>query len=422
MNPTTAACFVALSLALTLETTASVRRGRPLAAALAAVVAVAGLLVLANGFAGLHWPIDSTIFASKLAANPGHPSRMAPNTALCFVLIGLAALSIGRGTEPAVIAGQILSVLGASIALFAVTGHLYAVTQFYAVPAFIPMALHAACAMLSLAGAMTFMTADRGLFAPIFDPGTAGQSSRALLPAAFLVPLGLGLIWLWGERRGAFSEETGVAVMVVITAFLLALLIWWNSRKILALDRRRAVAEAELLRIATHDHLTGLPNRAFFMERLTARLSLNRRRWDGCFAVLYMDLDGFKLVNDRLGHDAGDQLLRQVADHLRRCARDDDLVARLGGDEFTMLLERVDNPRDAGTVAARIVNGMPRDYGPPGSTVPIGISLGIVVAELRHLTADALLNEADHALYAPKRGGKGRFEFFSAGPAETIPD
>jgi diguanylate cyclase (GGDEF)-like protein len=190
-------------------------------------------------------------------------------------------------------------------------------------------------------------------------------------------------------------------------------LIWCTARLLLAADMRRRKAEADLARMARHDFLTGLANRGHFMDRLLARMA-SRRREDGSFAIIYMDLDGFKQVNDRLGHAAGDQLLREVAEHVRRCGREGrDVAARLGGDEFAMLVDQITSDDDATLIAKRIVEGMPPHFGPPDRLVPVGMSVGIVVADVRHQTPEALLNDADQALYAAKRGGKGRFTLYT---------
>jgi len=210
-----------------------------------------------------------------------------------------------------------------------------------------------------------------------------------------------------------YGSDTGVAIMVTVNVLMLTAFIGWNCRLLLAVDRKRIKAEAEILRMAMHDYLTGLPNRALFMEYLTSRLASYHRHSSDMFAVFYADLDGFKQVNDRLGHEAGDDLLKRVADHLRRCMRSEDMVARLGGDEFSILLERVASASEAEVVAARIVEGMPNCCGDGDVQVPVGISIGMVLVE-GHLTPEALLRDADRALCGVKESGKGRFEFHPA--------
>ncbi|HEV2812750.1 MAG TPA: diguanylate cyclase [Solirubrobacteraceae bacterium] len=167
-----------------------------------------------------------------------------------------------------------------------------------------------------------------------------------------------------------------------------------------ATERKRI--EAALAHRALHDELTGLPNRALFFDRL--RLSLSRlRRTQTCLAVLFLDLDGFKGVNDAFGHAAGDQFLVEVAHRLRGVLRGGDTAARLGGDEFVVLCEDVAGITEARGIAERVV-----------SEVPGGVSVGVALAVDGTEDAEALIRTADAAMYVVKRSGGGRFEV--AGP------
>ena len=412
MNPTTAMGFIALSLGLLLRRVAAPLSSH-IATVLIALTAALGAAKLFDVVTGSRFQIDAILFASKLTHGDTRPSRIAPNAALCFLLISTALLIIPGRSQGSAIAAQLLALAASLVSIFAVAGYIYGVGAFYIVPAFFPMAIHAAIGFLCLAAVVFIQTAERGLMVPLSDPGPAGRTSRALLPAAVAIPLGLGWLRQTGEQAGLYTIEIGVALMVMATVLILTMLIWWNAKVLLAADSRRRSAEARLARMATHDYLTSLPNRGHFMERLMARMSGGRLRAEDSFAIIYMDLDGFKQVNDRLGHAAGDQLLRQVAAYLKaQVRRKDDLVARLGGDEFAMLLDRIASSHDAASVAERIVSEMPSRFGPADNEVPIGISLGIVVADIHHQTPEALLNDADLALYDAKRGGKGRFSVY----------
>ena len=412
MNPATAVAFLLISTGLIVR----FRGGRVANTAGTILIAAAGLigvLKLADLILGTHFNIDTSFFASQLTTGYARPSRIAPNTAGCFVLISAAVLLMGRRSKRDVVALQAMAFVAALIAVFTMVGHLYGVAAFYVVAALHPMALHAAIAFLSLAAFILLETADRGLVARISDRGPAGRSSRALLPAAVIIPVALGWLRQEGETAGLYSQQIGVAVMVMLTMLSMAVLIWHNAGWLLASDKLRRLAEAEVAHMARHDFLTGLPNRAQFMDRLMTRLVPRRRRGDASFAIVTMDLDGFKQVNDQLGHAAGDDLLRETALFLKGCVyRQDDLVARLGGDEFAMLLDRINSADEAAVVAARIVTNMPRRFGPEGQEVNIGISVGIVIADIHHETPEALLSEADQALYHAKRTGKGRFSLF----------
>mgnify|MGYP001806823793 CR=1 FL=1 len=174
---------------------------------------------------------------------------------------------------------------------------------------------------------------------------------------------------------------------------------------------QRAIDRAAWL--AAHDPLTGLPNRALFRERLTASLASARR--DGsAVAVLCLDLDHFKEVNDTLGHAAGDQLLRQVATRLAGCLRETDTLARLGGDEFAVVQTQAHQPRDAERVAARLIDVLTTPFDLDGHTVVIGTSIGIALSLDGRSDQSRMLQEADLALYQVKAEGRSAFRFHEA--------
>jgi diguanylate cyclase (GGDEF)-like protein/PAS domain S-box-containing protein len=175
-------------------------------------------------------------------------------------------------------------------------------------------------------------------------------------------------------------------------------------------ERKRA--EAEMLRMARFDGLTGLANRGLFVEALEREIA-RARRTDRRFAVLYLDLDYFKDVNDTLGHPVGDLLLQGVADRLRACARDTDVVARFGGDEFAILQTELRDPTEASVLADRILATVALPFRLEGNEVRTGASIGITVYEPEDATVDALLAHADIALYQAKSQGRGTFRFFT---------
>ena len=167
------------------------------------------------------------------------------------------------------------------------------------------------------------------------------------------------------------------------------------------------LAEARIQHVAHHDSLTGLPNRLLFNDRLAQSIRLARRD-SRKFALLFLDLDKFKQVNDEFGHDAGDELLQQVAARIRDELRDSDTVARVGGDEFTVILPDVARPEDAEIVARKIVAALsaPIRLERKGRSVEIGSSIGVALYPSDAADADALVSAADAAMYEAKQAGR----------------
>jgi diguanylate cyclase len=175
----------------------------------------------------------------------------------------------------------------------------------------------------------------------------------------------------------------------------------------------------EIQRLAFHDGLTGLPNRISFLDLLDR--AIVRAGAEGqLFALLYLDLDRFKPVNDALGHAAGDQLLIAVAERLRAAVRKTDTVARLGGDEFAVLLTDVEHPEvAAAALAGKLVDRISQPYMLNRRRIEIGASVGISVYPGDGATADALLSHADAAMYAAKAHGRQQFRFFDPASASA---
>ena len=392
------------------------RKSHPLTMALA-VAALAGggavgLLKLLDLLAGTHLGIDSWLFADQLATQMNAPSQMASNTAICLIICA-AAIGLARvGGERQAGAAQILAVMASTPPFLALLGALYGVSTFYAQSPFTGMALVTAASILPLAGHVQLTTRHSALMAPIFDDGPGGRTARLLIPVGVLAPIAIGWLEGAGGRTHLYPEQKGDALAAVADVIVFTGLVWWNARALRGADQSRRLAEERLAHAATHDFLTGLANREQFGRQLDARLAAFQRRPMERFGVVYLDLDGFKQVNDRLGHEAGDELLRQVAGILKGCLRAEDLVGRLGGDEFTILLDRIAGPDDFDEVAARILAGVPRAVGPSDQRIPMGVSLGFVCARLRHEVADDLLKEADEALFAAKKAGKGQAWMF----------
>ncbi len=177
---------------------------------------------------------------------------------------------------------------------------------------------------------------------------------------------------------------------------------------------QRKQAEKSLKHTASHDGLTGLPNRGVFLDLLNHAIACNKRKPDLAFAILFLDLDRFKVVNDSLGHQAGDVLLKLIAAELSAIVRGKDTVARFGGDEFVILIEDLDSNDEAFEIAQRITEFLKEPFIINNQSVFTGTSIGILFSDKRYDNADTMLRDADTAMYHAKDSGKGRYEVFDA--------
>jgi diguanylate cyclase (GGDEF)-like protein len=232
-----------------------------------------------------------------------------------------------------------------------------------------------------------------GLFHAAFAQAMAGEAPESVEGLVH------GAVWLWVKAYAAPGGGISVFFRDVTRARLA--------------DEERLRADERIRHMAAHDALTGLPNRVRFAERLRGSL----RSTAGRLAVLCLDLDRFKQVNDRLGHPAGDALLQAVAARLRAELRGEDTVARFGGDEFGIVLASAgrsggDAEAHAEAVATRIVAALSAPYTLGAERAEIGTSIGITLAGGRDASPEALLEEADIALYCAKRAGRGRHAVF----------
>jgi len=176
------------------------------------------------------------------------------------------------------------------------------------------------------------------------------------------------------------------------------------------ITRNRAL-EAELVHLAHHDSLTGLPNRSHFEQRFDEKLKqMNRAKRRAALCIL--DLDHFKDINDSLGHDAGDMVLKEISERLRRTIRKSDLMGRLGGDEFAVVLTNARDIEDASTAVRRMLDAVSRPFAVKGHDVPISLSAGVAIFPADGRTFGELMADADVAVYRAKRAGRGRTVFF----------
>ena len=236
------------------------------------------------------------------------------------------------------------------------------------------------------------------------EPGDAEALRRLLASPQVGGPVARGLTW---RARRADGTTTLVETLVTdLRADPGVRGVVTHSRDV---SERRAL-EDQLAHQAFHDALTALPNRALFRDRVDHAIARAMRRGTRV-DVVFLDLDGFKTVNDSLGHDAGDQVLLAAAERLRRGLRDGDTAARLGGDEFGVLLEECASEEAAADIAARITSAFAAPFIVRGREVVATASVGLATASMGD-TSDVVLRNADAAMYVAKRNGRGRLERF----------
>ena len=246
--------------------------------------------------------------------------------------------------------------------------------------------------------------------------------ARNLLPYAPLsIAAGLAL---WLEVRGHSLDLFSAALLVLIVALVLVRqVLSLNEVAVLSRQLEESVRslrtrEQQLSYQAFHDPLTGLANRALFRDRLEHALELARRSTRR-LAVLYLDLDEFKAVNDNHGHDAGDRLLMVVAERIKSCVRPGDTTARLGGDEFAVVLSDFEDVDDAVIVAERVIEAFRQPFS-IGMVVPMGLSAGVVIWQDSSQGAEELLRDADAAMYTAKSRGGSQYALFAPGERPAL--
>ncbi len=207
-------------------------------------------------------------------------------------------------------------------------------------------------------------------------------------------------------------QVAGIVLALLATLYLFLLLVIRKADRIIARqEHERAAKEGQFRHQAYHDALTGLPNRAYFSERLGETIALAQRTDQTC-ALMFVDLDRFKIVNDSLGHEAGDSLLKVVAARVQACLRESDLLFRMGGDEFAIILPQIASPEDAAFVARRVQEAVAAPATVHEHELAVGATIGIAVYPGDGDSAEALLKNADAAMYSAKESGRGSHAFY----------
>lgn len=419
MNPMTAVAFVlcGFSLALLRESRLTPPR-RHTAQMLGLIVVLIGLTKIVDMAGGGSLGVDRLVFRGAIEARSGVGlGGMAPNTALNFVLFGLALIYFGGQSKLSHRLSQACSTLGTILAMLPLIGYLYKADMLRGFGSMIPMALHTAVCFIVLGTGLLIAPGTQAIkLVSRADQG--GRMVRQLFPVIVLTVVALGYLRLAGQRAGWYETEMGAALMVASTIVALATLLWWNAGTISNSDRRRLAIEGALqlsesaLRAANEalalqvrrDSLTGLSNRMALDEELN-RATLNLQRYeDEIFSVLMLDVDYFKRYNDTFGHLAGDEVLREIATILQTTCRATDIVGRYGGEEFMIVLPRTAKA-GAREIGERLRATIEAHVWP---NAPVTVSVGIATASATISKSDAVLNEADVALYLSKQGGRNR--------------
>jgi diguanylate cyclase (GGDEF)-like protein len=224
----------------------------------------------------------------------------------------------------------------------------------------------------------------------------------------------------WRPFAPGSAVFAGLAPVLLSAALLVAALVFLLMGRVARRTRELQESNAAVQHLAFHDVLTGLPNRALFEDRLEHGLAVFRRTAERRVALLYLDLDRFKMVNDTLGHAAGDELIREFARRLTGVIRATDTAARLGGDEFAIIQTDIDSIQDVDELCKRIIDAASEPFAVGGSQVHVGVSIGVALAGKDGLAADELARRADIALYEVKAAGRGRYTLFSPAMDEPI--
>lgn len=377
--------------------------------AFAAVPLLLGAAVLSEYLLGLNLGIDELLFRDVRGRELGiaHPGRFAPTTAGSLVLLGAALFVLdappGRGWRPA----ELLMIPVAIVAGLSIIGYLYSIPAFYGPASATKMALNTALCLVALSGAI-LLARPRGRLVRLIvtdDPG--GILMRRLIPLAVVFPLLLGYLHLQATKQDVLSVRVSTWWLSALTIGGFVLLITRVAHRLSANAAERRELEAELVHLANEDSLTGLWNRRRFDEEVAMQVE-RCRRYDEHAALLIVDLDHFKQVNDSYGHKVGDDLIRHVAETLQDRLRATDSLARLSGDEFGILLPLVTPDQAAGTAALLADWLRDKPFIVDEETLPLTGSVGVAFLDRSVADVDQVMVAADTAMYDAKAHGRDR--------------
>jgi diguanylate cyclase (GGDEF)-like protein len=384
---------------------------RHFARLLAMLTALLGAATRMQYLFGVNLRIDQLLFVEPAGAlATSFPGRMSPTLSASFMLIGMALLVLEWKTKHGRRPSQGLSLWPTLVALVAITSYMYGATDSNRLWLYTHVPMPVAIALFLLSGAVFFARPCTGLAGDLTAEGSGSALARRLLPAVFFIPVLLGWICLHGERSGSYGTALGLAIYSASSVVVFGVLVWLNTRRMNMEYAQRSAAQ--------HDFLTGLPNRMLLNDRLNQAIvfapRLNKK-----VAVLFLDLDGFKHINDSLGHPVGDRLLQSIARRLVTCVRATDTVSRQGGDEFVVLLSEMAQSEDAAITARRLLHAVAEAHSVDQHDLHVTASIGVSVYPDDGLDAETLIKNADTAMYQSKDNGRQNYQFFE--PAMNVP-
>jgi diguanylate cyclase (GGDEF)-like protein len=363
-----------------------------------------GLLTLLEYALGSNFGIDEALFRDPVRSL--YPGRMAPITGANFAVLG-AAMLLPRFKWSDYVK-ESLALVVALASTFAIVGYLYGVPALYGAvsDSSSAMALHTGVNFLLLAIGFLFVERETGFVRVFHGSSIASMVARYLVPVAFLTPVVLGAIFI-RTRWNLGHPHLVMALSVVSDIVLLVVLIWLFAAMIQRVETERALMQRQ----ADTDKLTGIYNRRHFETSLELEIQ-RARRYRGPLALLMIDVDNFKLLNDRHGHLVGDRMLYRLARECESCLRTSDVFCRYGGDEFVIIAP--ETSAQAATTMSRRMRQNIDALGTDQSLGALGISIGIAVWDDNFKTNDDFIAAADSALYQAKSAGRNRECLYSS--------
>ncbi|PSN15021.1 hypothetical protein C7293_09075 [filamentous cyanobacterium CCT1] len=331
--------------------------------------------------------------------------RLAPNTALSFVLFGGSIWLLYRRRYRG---AQVMALGMFYVALVGFLGYLYDVETLYGLGSYSTMSLPTSGAFLLLAAAVLLRYPNRGMVAILTADHAGGALVRRLVLAVGLVPVMLCGLILIGKRQGLYSSDFGVVLLCVLVVLLLSLVTWWSGLLLEQSDY-----------YVSFDTLTGLPNRRRFEQQLSQWMVYCRQQHQ-LLCVLFLDIDRFKYVNDVLGHDLGDELLIHVSRRLQSLMPEKGLLARWGGDEFILLLPKIEDLAAGVALAEAILTSLMLPFQLQNHYLNISVSLGVAIFPEDGEDLRALLQKADLALFEAKGQGRNTYQIYSQVFSERV--